>query len=56
MTVWHMRFACWIAKATRTLTIRNTYCVSTATMVARTRLNVTFIRTLPVLLDRFCSK
>ena len=31
------------------LRIRNTYCFSTATMVSRTRLKVTFIRTLPVL-------
>jgi len=32
------------------LRIFNTYCFSTATMVSRTRLKVTFIRTLPVLL------
>jgi hypothetical protein len=36
-----MRFACWITKAAHVLTIRNTYCFSTATMVARTRLTVT---------------
>ena len=33
-----------------TLIICNTYCFFTATMVARTRLNITFVRTLPVLL------
>ena len=33
--------ACWIPKATNTLRICNTYCFSIATMVARTRLNVT---------------
>jgi len=32
-----------------TLVICNTYCFSAETMVARTRLNVTFMRTLPVL-------
>ena len=35
-----------------TLTICNTYCFSTATMVTWTRLNVTLIHTLPVLLLR----
>ena len=36
---------------THTLRIRNNYCLSTGTLVTRTRLNVTFIRTrtLPVL-------
>jgi hypothetical protein len=53
--IWRMRFACWITKATDThseYVIGPTYCFSTATMVSRTRLNVTFIRvrTLPVLL------
>jgi hypothetical protein len=33
-----------------TLRIRSTYCFCKATIVTRTRLNVTFIRTLPVLL------
>jgi hypothetical protein len=37
-----MRFACWITKATDTLRIFNTHCFSTATMVKRTRFNVTF--------------
>jgi hypothetical protein len=48
-----MRFACWITKATDTHTHTHThtqnmkystYCFSMATMVTRTRLNVTFIR------------
>jgi hypothetical protein len=42
MTIWRMRIACWIPKATHTLTTCNTYCFSNATMVARTRLIVTF--------------
>jgi hypothetical protein len=29
-TIWHMRFACWINKATGTLRIYNIYCFSTA--------------------------
>jgi hypothetical protein len=36
-----MRIACCITTATDTLRICNTYCFSTATMVTRTRLNVT---------------
>jgi hypothetical protein len=32
--------------------ICNTYCFSTATVVTRTRLNVVFMRTLPVLFTR----
>jgi hypothetical protein len=40
-----MRFACWITKGYRhTPSTCNTYCYSTATMVTRTRLNITFIR------------
>ena len=40
-TIWRMRYACWITKATHTYTLRmcNTYCFSTATM--RKRRNVT---------------
>jgi len=41
MTIWWMRVACWITKATHTLRMCITYCFSTATMVARRRLNVT---------------
>jgi len=40
-TIWRMRSACWITKVTYTLTVCNIYCFSTATIVARTRLNVT---------------
>jgi len=41
MTIWRMRIACWIPKATDTLRICNTYCVSATAKVARTRLHVT---------------
>jgi uncharacterized membrane protein len=38
-----MRFACWVTKVadTHTLILCNAYCFSTATVVTRTRLNVT---------------
>jgi hypothetical protein len=41
-TIRRMRLACWITKDTHTHTLRlcNTYCVSTASMVARTLLKV----------------
>jgi len=49
MTIRRKRTACWITKATNT---NSGYVIlinfSTATTVARMRLNVTFIRTLPV--------
>ena len=50
--IWRTRFARCITKATHTHTQRtcNTYCFSTAIIVQRTRLNITFIRPLPVLL------
>jgi len=42
ITIWRMRIACCIAKTTKhTFTICNTYCFSTATMVAQARLNIT---------------
>jgi len=45
MTMWGMRIACWVPKATNThthtLRLCNTDCFSTATVVARTPLNVT---------------
>ena len=42
MTIWHMRIACWIPKATDTHSGCVTpYCFSTATMVAR-RASLTF--------------
>jgi hypothetical protein len=40
MTIWRMRIACWIPNATVTLTICNTCYFSTATVFARTRLNI----------------
>ena len=36
MAIWRTRIACWITKATDTLSICNTYCIFTATMVTRT--------------------
>jgi len=36
-----IRFACWKTKATNTLRIFNTYCFSAATVVTRTRSNIT---------------
>jgi len=38
MTIWRMRIACWITKATEI--IFYTYCFSTTTVVTRTRLNL----------------
>jgi hypothetical protein len=49
MTVRRIRIACWIPKATNTHAVSKTYCFSTAKMIARTRLSVTFIRTLSLL-------
>jgi hypothetical protein len=47
MTIGCTRIACWIPEAANNiLTISNTYCLSTATMVWRTRYNVYCIRTL----------
>ena len=43
MTLRRMRIACWITRAT--LRMGNTYCFFTSIMVARTHLNVAFIRT-----------
>jgi len=47
MTIWRIRTACWVPKATDTLRICNTCCFSAATIITRTLLNVTRIRTLP---------
>jgi hypothetical protein len=41
MTIWRIRIACWITKGTNTIIIFNIHCSSTATVVTRTRLNVT---------------
>jgi hypothetical protein len=50
MTIWRMRFACWIAKATDTPSgYVKTYCFCTAAVDSRTYLDFTFIRTFPVL-------
>jgi len=43
MTIWHMRIACWIPKATNTLTICTTHFFSIRTMVVRTPLNITLL-------------
>jgi hypothetical protein len=51
MTTWRKRFACWITKDTNRLRLCNTHFFPTATMVARTRLNVT----LPVHRSSRCS-
>jgi len=62
MTVWRMHIACWIPKATNThththtLRICNIYCLFTSTVVARTRLCVTFIRTVHCLSRWECSR
>ena len=48
-----MRIAPWIAKATDTLRIYNTYFFSTAAIITRERLNVTFLYTLPVFLRKY---
>jgi hypothetical protein len=48
-----MPFACWIPKATNTLRICNTYFFTMATVVTRTRLNVTLVHKLPVLLNLY---
>jgi len=49
MTVWHMCILCWIPNATNTFRICNSYCFSTATMVAWMHLSAMFILALPVL-------
>jgi len=41
MKIWRKRIACWIPKATNTLGICFNYCLSTAAIIARTRLSVT---------------
>ena len=49
MTIWRMRIACWVLRSYKyTLRLCNTHCLSTATMVAKTRLNVTLYFTWPV--------
>ena len=41
VTIWRMRIACWIPKATNTLRVCNTYCFSIVILIARTLLDVT---------------
>jgi len=41
MAIWRMRIASWMPNATNTPILCNTYCLSNATVVARTHLNVT---------------
>jgi len=56
MIIQRMRISCWIIKATKTLRICNNYCFSTATMVARRRLNVTlYVRWLSCFADSFTA-
>jgi len=47
--IWYMRVASWIPKATYTHAEYVTHCFSAATMFARKRLLVTFVRTLPAI-------
>jgi len=46
---WYMRIACWIINSPHTLRLCNTRCFTTATLVARTRLIVTYIVSIVVL-------
>ena len=47
-----MHIECWIIMTTYTLrNVYNTYCFSAVTVVRRTRLYVTFMRTLPLMLN-----
>jgi len=41
MTIWRMSIACWITKATHTFIVCNTYCFSTAPVVAGMLLIIT---------------
>ena len=41
MTIWRMRIACCITKATHALTVCDSQCFSAVTVVARRRLNIT---------------
>jgi hypothetical protein len=40
--IWRLRFACWLTKTADTLRMCDMYCSSSATMVARMDLSVTF--------------
>jgi len=54
-TIWRMRFACWIPKATNIHSEYNTYWCSTATIVAPTLLNFRFCLSYCVLMRKFIS-
>jgi len=41
LTIWHMRIACCVPKATNTFNLSDTHCFSTATKGTRKRLSVT---------------
>jgi len=47
--IWRIRFGCWISKTTDTHAEYEHLFFPTATIVMRTRLNVTCISTLPLL-------
>jgi hypothetical protein len=49
--IWCLRIACWFTKATGTTQNMYYLLLSTATIVTRTRINFTFVRTFPVLLS-----
>jgi hypothetical protein len=51
VTIWLMRIACWVTKAADTHSEFVILIASPATMVTPRRFSVTFIRTLPVLLQ-----
>jgi len=55
MTTWRMRVAYWIPKATNRVSLCNTFCLSTTTVVARTRLYVNVIRSLSILFIYLCD-
>jgi hypothetical protein len=56
LKIWHIRLACRITKSTNTLGVCNTYCFSTATIVARTRLNATlYVHCMYCLILRMCT-
>jgi len=51
MAIRRMPFECWMLRLQTHTQIKkkNTYCFSTAKMITAMRLNVTYIRTMPVL-------
>ena len=53
MTIWRMRIACRVTKATNTTQVMYTYSFSTATMIARTQVNVTLYEYCHVVIKRY---